>query len=106
MLEIQGNKAKSKITLDTDFDIFVIENTLNHETKVFRDITTSRDGYLYHEALINFSDLELGEYKYTAYLNDEKVQSGLLILRVFEESEEPVQKVSWDIERKVITYSD
>lgn len=104
MIVIYGNSSKSRINLDTDFDTFTLENTLTQKVVTFTDLTPVWKGGLYYSVVINFSDLELGEYKYQAIKEGKVVQSGLLDLRPFDKDEEPVQVVVPEVEREIITY--
>lgn len=104
MIVIYGNSTKSRINLDTDFDTLVLEHTLTHRTFTFEDLQTTYRGGLYYRVMIDFSGLELGEYKYQAKKNSKVVQSGLLDLRPFDKDEEPVQVVVPEVEREIITY--
>lgn len=105
MLIIRGNSTKSRISLDEDFDKIVLVNTLTHEEKVFEDLDPVVRGSLYHQVLLDFTGLILGEYKYTSYLDNQKVQSGILIIEPFDEEEAPVQEIFYNSEKEeVMTY--
>lgn len=103
MIKIQGNSTKSRIYLDEEFDEIVIQNTLTEEKTTFSDLDPTNRG-LYYQTLLDFSGLRLGEYKYIAYLGGRRVQSGLLVIEPFDESEEPVQYVSPNLTKDIITY--
>lgn len=106
MVIIRGNSSKSRVTLDVDFDSLVLENTVTGDTHTFEEIETTHRSGLYYRSLIDFSGLELGEYKYLAYLGERVVQSGLLTIEPFDESEEPVQVITPVQTRKIITYQN
>lgn len=105
MVIIKGNSTKSRINLDVDFDTLELMHTLTQDKHVLEVSTTYRGG-LYYQALLDFTGLEVGEYKYVAKLDDKIVQTGLLIIEPFDESEEPVQVVTPDLSKKVITYQN
>ena len=105
MVIIRGNSSKSRVKLDVDFDELVLTNTLTGARKVFEDFDTRGSG-LYHAALLDFTGLQVGEYKYQAKLLNRVVQNGLLIVEPFDESEEPVQIVTPEMEKTVITYQN
>lgn len=104
MIKIKGNSTKSKIYLDEEFDEITLQNTLTEDIRVFSDLTPSYRGGLYYLVMLDFSGLELGEYKYEATLKGKRVQTGLLVIEPFDESEEPVQIVTPNLSRDIITY--
>lgn len=105
MVIIRGNSAKSRVKLDVDFDELVLTNTLTGAKKVFDDFDTRGTG-LYHAALLDFTGLQVGEYKYQAKLYSRVVQNGLLTIEPFDEEEEPVQVITPEMERTVIAYQN
>lgn len=106
MIQIRGNSSKSKVTLDTQFDSIILVNTLTKDSREFSDLDSFPYGRLYFRALLDFTNLELGEYKYTAYLSGKEVQTGLLTILPFDEEEEPVQYISPEMTETVITYQN
>ena len=93
--------------MDVNFDVLELTNTLTQEKHILEAITSSSVGRLYYQALVDFKGLEVGEYQYSAKLSDKVVQTGLLTIEPFDESEEPVQTiVPTDLSRRVITYQN
>lgn len=93
--------------MDVNFDVLELTNTVTQEKHILEAITSSSVGRLYYQALVDFKGLEVGEYQYSAKLSDKVVQTGLLTIEPFDESEEPVQTiVPQDLSRKVITYQN
>lgn len=105
MVIIRGNSAKSRVKLDVDFDELVLVNTVTGKKKVFEDFDT-RQGGLYFSAMLDFTGMEVGEYKYQAKSLSHVVQNGLLIIEPFDEEEEPVQVITPEMERTVIAYQN
>ena len=93
--------------MDVNFDVLELTNTVTQEKHILEAITSSSVGRLYYQALVDFKGLEVGEYQYSAKLSDKVVQTGLLTIEPFDESEEPVQTiVPQDLSRRVITYQN
>ena len=93
--------------MDVNFDVLELTNTLTQEKYILEAITSMSVGRLYYQALVDFKGLEVGEYEYSAKLSDKVVQTGLLTIEPFDESEEPVQTiVPTDLSRRVITYQN
>ena len=93
--------------MDVNFDVLELTNTLTQEKYILEAITSMSVGRLYYQALVDFKGLEVGEYEYSAKLSDKVVQTGLLTIEPFDESEEPVQTiVPQDLSRRVITYQN
>ena len=106
MIIIRGNSTKSRISLDVDFDSFLLMNTLTQEYTSFPDVIPTNRGGLYYQALLDFTGLEFGEYKYVATKHGTVVQYGLLVIEPFDEYEEPVQVIVPELEKKIITYTN
>lgn len=106
MVIIRGNSTKSRVYLDVDFDTLEIVHTLTQKPTTLSEVSTTNRGGLYYQALLDFTGLEVGEYKYTAKLGSKVVQTGLLIIEPFDESEEPVQVVTPNLTRNIITYQN
>ncbi len=93
--------------MDVNFDVLELTNTVTQEKHILEAITSSSVGRLYYQALVDFRGLEVGEYQYSAKLSDKVVQTGLLTIEPFDESEEPRQViVPQDLSRRVITYQN
>ena len=93
--------------MDVNFDVLELTNTVTQEKHILEAITSSSVGRLYYQVLVDFKGLEVGEYQYSAKLSDKVVQTGLLTIEPFDESEEPVQTiVPTDLSRRVITYQN
>ena len=105
MIVIRGNLGKSPFTLDVDFDEVVIVNTLTQVSKSFEDLVPSSRG-MYSKCLLDFTDLELGEYKYYALSSGSTVQTGLLQIVPFEEEDEVVQYITPTLSRSIVTYQN
>lgn len=93
--------------MDVNFDVLELTNTVTQEKHILEAITSMSVGRLYYQALVDFKGLEVGEYQYSAKLSDKVVQTGLLTIEPFDESEEPVQTiVPQNLSRRVITYQN
>lgn len=93
--------------MDVNFDVLELTNTVTQEKHILEAITSMSVGRLYYQALVDFRGLEVGEYQYSAKLSDKVVQTGLLTIEPFDESEEPRQViVPQDLSRRVITYQN
>ena len=107
MVIIRGNSSKNRVILDVNFDVLELTNTLTQDKHILEATTPSSVGRLYYQALVDFKGLEVSEYEYSAKLSGKVVQTGLLTIEPFDESEEPVQViVPTDLSRKVITYQN
>lgn len=105
MIVIKGNSGKSPFTLDVDFDEVVIVNTLTQASSSFSDLIPSSRG-LYRKCLLDFSGLEIGEYKYFALSSGVCVQTGLLTIEPFEDEDRVVQYVTPKLAREIVTYQN
>lgn len=103
MIRVRGT-TKAKVLLDEEFDELVLIHTLTQKVSDMKDLEPTTRGGLYWSVLCDFSGLQVGEYKYTAKLGGDRVQSGILVIEPFDEDEKVVQVKKAKPTKTIVAY--